>query len=144
LHSSHTSERRLLSLSLPSHPILDNTIDCNDLNACKFKIQGSNNCDGTVAVSCGNELRFYYDASGNPTFNTPAQADDHVGGRALMETEEDEEASAAREDEFLSSLLFASGVANVADVASSVRNEGVEDGTSGSGLRGTRGSKRIL
>jgi hypothetical protein len=99
-----------------------------------------------VAVSCGNELRFYYDANGNPTFNTPAQADDHIGGRALGEPdeEEEEEASAAKkEDEFLSSLLSASGVANDADVASSLR-EGVEDGTRGSGLRGTKGSKRIL
>jgi hypothetical protein len=58
-----------LSLSLHTP---DYTVNCNDLNACKFKIHGDNTCDGTVAVSCDNELRFYYDANGNPTFNIPA------------------------------------------------------------------------
>jgi hypothetical protein len=127
-------------------------VNCNDLNACKFKIHGDNTCDGTVAVSCDNELRFYYDANGNPTFNIPAQGDDHFGGRALGlweaegEVQEEEkvaareEEAAAREDAFLSSLLVAG---RVPDVASSPA-EGLEDGTSGSSLRGTLVSKRIL
>lgn len=142
LHSSHAHERRLVSPSLPSPPIPDYTADCIDANACKFKIQGPGNCDGTVLVSCGNELRFYYDSNGNPTFNTPADSDDQVG-RTLWETER--EAEDAAKEAFLTSLVVARG-GGIADVASSSSvGEGVvDDGASGSGLRGTKGSKRIL
>jgi hypothetical protein len=126
-------------------------VDCSSEfadTACKVKLAGgSNNCDGTVLVGCGNTLRFFINNEGQYDYcNHMDCKDDGIneGDRVRRTWMEPEEEGDAAKEELLSSLLAVSGGV-IADAASSSSSlgEGVKDITSSS-LRGAKGSKRIL
>jgi hypothetical protein len=125
-------------------------VDCSsefDDTACKLKlVDGNNNCYGTVLVECGNTLKFFFNSKGqydycnhiNCRYDGINEGDDRIG-RTLMEAEAEAD---VEKEEFLSSLLIASG-GGVADFPLPPSlGEGVE--SMSSSLRGVKGSKRIL
>jgi hypothetical protein len=115
------------------NPNTDANLFCNSDTACKLKLHGNSNddysrdsCLGTVLVSCGGYLEFYYGPDGTADYlvnNTVARR-----SLSMMDTAQELEAA------YNETLGFEEGVTS---------SSGLRGVTSSSGLRGgAKGSKR--